>query len=846
MAEAREIDLLIERATARSTDAFAAKPREASTPDAQFNLPTETSHSPSSPSGAHMEHIGQRSALQHAPGDGATTTERNQIKQLRAGAERKRVKERYPEPMEAAEMIVVERQLEATTLLQERKPTERSDKVNHFLSTVSLTQQGTASEVSMSDVPSSYEYERQVDLTGKYTARSGAGMQLVSISSDHSLPDQSANPIQARVSHMSQTESGYRQTPMQEAVAQGSQVSCLPDVSSSHVTTSAGQLSPLSNVSAAQASQDAPIPKPLSLLDKEALPVDLVHVSMTPALTMRSHEDPSLVESFTSNLMSLKRLSSTGATERKEPVKDLKAEPEVRTTRRQRQNARGYAKKARKAQLAANEYVKLMEKPHDINSPGEDYTQNGQKEFAKYENYTSNNCAIPEGLQAQQEPGESEKLDRGHDSEPLAQDWQDGPPEDDLQSEQKVATEETTQEDKSDATQDLGANPEVLHIQQEAALKKRLNKEETAARLALEELKKAETANTEAQSVETANAASPNNGSGDKSRFEKTATRKRPDKRTRMKLQQQDLEAQRELATQQFQVTQSSFIYDTIEKTDIPYNLSQLETIASGLAEYVGQVKQINVTLPATCHNQSQHRIQAPHQHLHNAIQCDDIPENLNQLQFTVSRFAKHSTKILPSSFLRYNSTQDAAYYKRLMEDTGLPLVDSKKCIEQQHNIALPFFQADPSVPSTTTLAHSDSPKGVSAVLENTRISGDQVDKQLRHQDALLSLLNFVAALPTTAEYTYTDVLAKASADAVQAYNQSAPFLKGNVAAVKASSFSAQGSAPSTLSKKALRKARQGKKMEELEKRVRVLEVENRFLKGMHDEEMQHEARVQV
>jgi hypothetical protein len=1010
MAEAREVDSLIERAVARSTDIFDEETREAPEADGQLNSTKETLHKLPYSSGTDVGYIGQRSELQHAPGDSAATTEGNRPKQHRAGA---RSKDRYRASTEAAGQAVLETQLEAAAILQEREATSGGDQVNHLPSTESLTQQGSFFETGVSDAPRSLSYERQAETTGDNAAHSGAGVQLVSISSDDSLLNQPVSPIQMRVKDMSQTEPGYSQTPTKETAAQESQVGSLPDVSSSHVTLQQ------SNVSATQAIEYPPIPKPPNPLDEEVLPADMVHVSVTPVHSMCSQEDPSVVESFTDNLVNSKRPSSPGAAEREESVKKLKAEPEVRTTRRQRQNARVYAKRARrKAQLAAVENAKLVKKQ------GEESTRNGQKGLAKHEDLTSYNCAIAEGLQAPQEPKEWEKIQRGHDLEEIAQSRQDDAPKVDLQLQQEKANKETTQKDKSNAKEEPGASLEDLQIQQEeVALKessqlehghhssveqaqydydnslegglqseeasstkeatrleendateepalyqtdlslgveanrlrdissdvieritqegitprkdlqtvaiegamgkensaveildpsqsngateqaqesmtaqdirtltskdqfkkkrglgrvKRLKKEATAARMALEEADNAEaedgeTSNTEGASVETTNVAGPENGSGEDSRLEATAKKKRPDKRTRMKLQQQTLEvqqvleeslkvqqsvkaqqapqaqqAQQALQAQKAQVAQYSFIYDAIEKTDIPHNLSQLEAIASRFADHFGQVKQTDVPLRASSHNQSHHDIQTPHENLHNAIQRNGMPQNLDQLQSMASRFAKFSTKVVPSNFLCFSSSSDAAHYGRMIEDTGLPLAHLKNDLEYQRRTLLPLLQAGPPVLTTATLAHGNILKDMPASVGNTEIAGIQADNQLRHQDALLSLLNFAVALPITAKYTYTNVLAEASSNAIQAYSQSAPYVQDNSAAVESSSLSVQGHALSTVSKKALRKAAQEKKMGELEKRLRALEVENRFLKGMRDEDMYHEARVQL
>ncbi|KAF2444684.1 hypothetical protein P171DRAFT_484779 [Karstenula rhodostoma CBS 690.94] len=417
---------------------------------------------------------------------------------------------------------------------------------------------------------------------------------------------------------------------------------------------------------------------------------------------------------------------------------------------------------------------------------------------------------------------------------------------------------EQTKEDPTAAT----ATPAERYKKKKKRGLGRARRLKMKAKLAKEQAAKAEadiatTANVEPPNANSTDAVDPDDESREDTKLGELAVQdKEPGQSNCMDLQQQDLEAQQAHEVQQAQEVeqaqkaQSSSIHDAIEKTGIPNNLSQLEAITSGFAKHFGLDKTPNVLSNVPSHELEPHRTrikrktQTLFEKLDGFMQGKGTPQSLDALLSHVTKFEKASARAAGPNFFRYISNQDAAYFGRLMEVTGMPLAKSMEELHRSDTLAS-LFQPEASVPTVPARMIRDSSEAATTVAEATRLSGNQSPKHLRYQDALLSLLNFGASLPTTSKYSYRDVLAEESSDATQAYNQSTPYVQDGSTAVENSSLLEQDQTLKPLGANQRRKAGL-RQIDDLNKRLRALEVENRFLRGMYDEELLDEARVNL
>jgi hypothetical protein len=273
-------------------------------------------------------------------------------------------------------------------------------------------------------------------------------------------------------------------------------------------------------------------------------------------------------------------------------------------------------------------------------------------------------------------------------------------------------------------------------------------------------------------------------------------------------------------------------IYDAIKMTGVPQSLDQLEAVASQFMELFKRQEQSD-------HGYRDPNYRSQRDHIYNTLKQTDEFIDLQDLQRALSKSASISNEDTWTTFHRYHSVDEMSSHIRLMEQTGLP---TNFQMHQKDT-----GMATQETPTGTTLAPSTQLSSLQNVeaLEKQKTQGENLlSKSLRHQDTLLALLNFRVSLPVATQDSYVQSLNEITEVAVRAYNASTPYVQeGSGSCAPQEAPGTQGNAadpPEDM--REIRSLRD--KAEELKKRVRALEIENRFLKGMRYGEFQEESRL--
>lgn len=280
-------------------------------------------------------------------------------------------------------------------------------------------------------------------------------------------------------------------------------------------------------------------------------------------------------------------------------------------------------------------------------------------------------------------------------------------------------------------------------------------------------------------------------------------------------------------------------IYDAIKMTGVPQSLDQLEAVASQFMELFKRQEQSDHGYRHLNHDPDDPNYWSQSDHIYNTLKQTDEFIDLQDLQRALSKSASISNEDTWTTFHRYDSVDEMSSHIRLMEQTGL----STDFQMHQKDTGL----ATQKTPTGTTMAppaHLSSFQNVEAPDKQKTQDENLLSKSLRHQDALLALLNFRASLPVAPQSSYVQSLNEITEVAVRAYNASTPYVQeGSESCAPQEAPDTQGSAADPPEDtREIRSLRD--RVEELKKRVRALEIENRFLKGMRYGEFQEESRL--
>ncbi|KAL5432382.1 hypothetical protein PMIN05_008949 [Paraphaeosphaeria minitans] len=804
LAQAYAVDALKKRAATGSTNAFTEQPKHVCVAGAQISSLVATIPSaagvvmdqlPSLSSSAHMSAIDQPFNLQDALEDGAEPAEGN----------------------------------------------KSNIHVGHLPTNGSFAQSRTCSETDVVDAPTSSGDKKQQSFANEDKGRSGGGVRVPEFSPDVVMTTRSAKQSHRRADGLSQSAPVIPQVPTEEMNTEEPSAEYFTETFAQHATMGAGEPGEPSNVSAAQSE-----PRRQAVMER-----------MPETLQDSPSKSPTV-------------LDETAKSEEKEQgLYSLTLGEEMTETQNTNVNKSGTTEETQEPATKA-ECTKLVDRVSKGEEQGfnttvlVDQATGAQRSDAKLLDTTQRDDTAEqvEKCTTTAEGNQEHKLEDGNQEfySGLSQEAIGNHTSDMAESGAGSIQRGGSREHTEDPTT-LNISPRKTDVTRKRGIGE-VRRLEMEVRLAREQAAEAVPENVTTANTENANGYSDClDGEREKEieLGEATNPEEEQDRSTLINLQQQyqgaqqtqeveqSEEAEQSQAVEQRQEDQTFSIYDAIERAGIPHNPNQLEAITSCLAKLFGLGKPPNVLSPVPSHvvkkkrSRARRRSKTLHEKLHDFMQGKGTPRSLDTLQSHVKYFGRYSWKTALPNFFWYNSDKDAAYFGRLREETGLRLARSMTELHERDTL-LSLFRPEVSSPTETSRVIRGSRDDAESITGDDCDSREQSGKYLRYQDALLLLLNFGTSLPTVTQYSYKNVLAEESSKAVETYNLSTPYVPGDATAGGESSGS---QTPTPLGANQRRKAER-RQIEELETRLRVLEVENRFLKGMHDKELLDEARVDL